>query len=500
MVPSYNKFWAPYDEGFILEASYMVNKGMVPYRDFFILMYPPGQIYAIAALLKLFGMNLLAPRIYTLLMQAVICTSVFYIAKKITSFKFAMIGFILCLSALASAGRPVPRPMWPGIALSLISVSFMINFINGDKIRNLLASGFFVGLALIFRHDIGVLTLLAGSIGLLMLKRGLKSWVLYGFFPALFIVSLSIWLYRVNALSEAFQSLLMFPKEFCKGGAIPFPGFCFNFNMILHRGCYFIKKNQFYIPIVVSAVSAGLIWLELIVKKELNKKMITLIMLFCLGIFYLQQVIVRTDAPHLAAAFPISSILFTAMFSYEARYRNRIFKAIKVLAISFVSLLMALYFYKNVESHFKDVYGKAFIKKTIKPTAFKQGTLYVPDDGRDAFLALIKYVEENTAEGEKIYMGNLNHSVPQYGWYELIYFLTERLPAVRYYEIHPGLQDREDIQREMIESLKENKTKTLLLRDYESNEAPLGPLDKFIRKEYKLDTLIDTYHIYVKQQ
>ena len=82
MFPTFNQFWAPEDEGIILGASYMVEKGMIPYRDFYILMYPPGQIYTIAGLFKIFGMKLAVPRIYTIFVQSIICACVFIYRKK----------------------------------------------------------------------------------------------------------------------------------------------------------------------------------------------------------------------------------------------------------------------------------------------------------------------------------------------------------------------------------------------------------------------------------
>ena len=80
-----------------------------------------------------------------------------------------------------------------------------------------------------------------------------------------------------------------------------------------------------------------------------------------------------------------------------------------------------------------------------------------------------------------------------------MYFVTERLPAVKYYEISPGLQDRWYIQEEMIGSLEKDKTKILFLNDYKTNEADLGPLDKYIRKKYKIVKKVDTYHIYARE-
>lgn len=505
MLPAYNKFWAPYDEGFILEASYMANENMVPYRDFFILLYPPGQIYMIALLFKIFGTNLLIPRIYTIFMQSVLCAAVFYISGKIVKVRYAVIGTVILLSALASHGGSIPRPMWPGAALSIISIAFFINFIESRSKHYLILAGFFLGLTLLFRHDIALLTFLACLSGALMLNATLKDKIgyccIYASLPLAAAGAVFLWLHHIGALYEAYRSLILFPRVFCAGeAAIPFPGFCFDVSMMMHKACNFIQRNQFYIPMIVNAVSAVFIFSEILSKKKLEKRGISLLILLFLGVFYIQQMIVRADAPHLAAAFPPCAILFSALFGYDMKYRNLFLKFAKTASIFFISCLMALYFYANSEFLFREIYRKAFIKKTIRPVQFKEGIVYVPDDERDNVISLINYIKDNTNADEKIYIGSLNHSVPQYGWCDLIYFLTGRMPAVKYYEMHPGLQNSESIQREMIMSLKRDCTRVLLLREFKSDTVPLGVLDIYIRKDYTLDKIIGSYHIYVSKK
>lgn len=514
MLPTYNKFWAAYDEGYILEAAYMVMKGMVPYRDFFILMYPPGQIYVLAALLKIFGMNLLVGRIYTIFLQSVICACVFYIVKKLTSVKYGLIASLICLSALAPKIGPIPSPVWPGVAFSLVTISFILNFIENDKYRYLILSSFFAALTVVFRHEIGFSIFVLGLIAFLMhslykfqneghnmakaVKYILRLWVIYAIFPFLFVGIISFLLYKVDALRDAIRSLIIFPIEFCRGASIPFPNFCFDFGMIFHRGCFFIERNQFYIPILLCILTAILISVELISKKKLDKRLISLIVILLLGIFYLPQIITRTDIPHLSSNFAPSAILFGGLFGLKINYGKRFFRIFRSLSILFMSFLMTLFVFKNTEFYFKNVYVRAFIKKTTKPVSFKQGTVYIPDDERDTVTSLIAYIENNTEKDEKIYIGSLRHSVPHFGWNDLIYFLTERMPAVKYYELHPGLQERENIQKEMLSSLRENNTRVLLLKDFKDRKAPLGPLDEYIRGAYRLDRIIEPYHIYVK--
>lgn len=217
-----------------------------------------------------------------------------------------------------------------------------------------------------------------------------------------------------------------------------------------------------------------------------------------LGVLYLQQLIFRVDPNHLAVAFPPSAILFGALFAYSSRPQGKMFKMARFILVSAVSLLMLLMLYKNIESYIKAVYVKPFIKRSIEPVSFKRGRVYIPDDVRDEFLQLVKYVRENTEGTRSIYVGQLNHSVPQMGWFDLIYFLTDRLPPVKSYVMIPGFQSKDDVQKEMILNLKNNKVKVLLLRDYGDTDT-LGPLDKYIREAYRLDKIIGSHHIHVKK-
>ncbi|OGW84682.1 MAG: hypothetical protein A2987_06520 [Omnitrophica bacterium RIFCSPLOWO2_01_FULL_45_10] len=514
-LPSHNKYWHPYDEGFMLEAASMINKGMFPYRDFFILLYPPAQIYVLALLFKIFGAYFAVARFYTILVETLICLLVFYIGKKVTSSKYALLGMILCLIVISSYGRPIAVPTWPAIALSLLSVLFLLNFFEKERMGYLVFSGFFAGLVFIFRHDAGLWTTIPGAAGIWMhaIRKGkygkssaaeiaqetVRLLSIYAAFACFFIAALGVWLYKNQALNDALRSLFMFPSEYIAKAAVPFPKFCFNPSMIFHRGSLFIKNNQFYVPILTCAASAILLIIDIVSKKILDKKIISLTVILLLGILYLQQVMIRTDLPHLASAFAPSAILFAAMFTSEAPIKNMLLRTARISIVSVMSLFMALLLYIAAESYLKETFVKAHIKREIEPVHFDRGTLYVPDDGRDAIISLVAFVKDHTKQNEKIYVGNMDHSVREFNQYHVLYFLTGRMSAVKYYELCAGLQSRFNIQEEMIESLKRDKTRFVILRSYGTDESSLGPLDKFIRENYKLSTIIDTAHIYVKK-
>ena len=64
-----------YDEGIVLTGAMRVVAGQVPYRDFYFI-YGPAEIYILAGLFKLFGPSLLAERLFDLLIQGLVVTTV----------------------------------------------------------------------------------------------------------------------------------------------------------------------------------------------------------------------------------------------------------------------------------------------------------------------------------------------------------------------------------------------------------------------------------------
>lgn len=513
LLPSYNKYWAPYDEGLYLATSSMAMEGLVPYKDFFILVYPPGQAYLLGMLLRIFGMNLLVGRIYNIVLLSAICTMVFYITRSITSSRPAILSFIICLVTLSHFGEPpIPRAIWPGVLMSLLAVRNILYFIKYERVKYIFIASLFLGIITVFRHDIAILTYISGVTGFVLyfiynikekdgfplLKNIIGLSLMLAVFPVLFIYAMAIWLGRMEALYDCFRSLFVFPSTFHKWAAIPFPEFCFDFKMIFHRGCLFIRRNKFYIPIITLFISGAVILWEIIRRKTMDKKIISFIVIWFLGLVYLQQMIFRTDGNHLSISFVPTTILIGIIFNSGLNYRINISNLIKNIVVIYILLLTVLFMYRATELYIKNIIVKPYIKRTTKPVRFERGTVYIPDDVRDTFVSLVRYVRENTEEGERIYIGPLYHKVGQIGWFDLIYFLTDRMPAVKYYISIPGLQDRSDIQLEMITSLKRNNTKLLLLREFGTAEF-LGPLDRFIRKNYRLKKIIDTYHIYVKE-
>ena len=131
---AYNKYWAPYDEGIVTVAAERVLHNEVPYRDFFIVMYPPGQIFALAFLYKIFGISLEIGRIYTVFVQVFIALLSFLMCKMLTGKRnISILVWFIVLTCLAPRLGSIPAPIWPGMAFALFSVYLFMKYIQLEK-------------------------------------------------------------------------------------------------------------------------------------------------------------------------------------------------------------------------------------------------------------------------------------------------------------------------------------------------------------------------------
>jgi hypothetical protein len=75
---------------------------------------------------------------------------------------------------------------------------------------------------------------------------------------------------------------------------------------------------------------------------------------------------------------------------------------------------------------------------------------------------VIEFVQQNTTRDERVFFGNASHEWLLSNESDL-YFLTDRLPGVRYTQYEPNMVTRREIQEEMIASLEKYHVRVVLL-------------------------------------
>jgi len=510
-LPSYNKYWAPCDEGIVTVAAQNILAGKIPYKDFFIIMYPPAQIYVLAVLFKFFSSPVIAARIYTVLISVGMSLLVFYMTRFLTKKNlFSAIAWFITLVSLAPRLGPIPAPIWPGVFFSLFTLYLYMLYLKDLKLNRMILTGIVAGIAILFRHDMGVfvsgailITLVAGF---LCRKNAFKD--IIGFVGGILIAVLPCVAYLVykSATKSMIDSLILFPFLYHKKAFLPFPAPCFNLNMIFHGSLHFIKVNQYYIPVLIYAFTSFYIVTEFF-KKHFTKENFSILAILLFGIFSFSQVLMRTDPAHLLTVIAPSAVLFGFIlwkaFSYKFSRKAGVFSWY-VFSI-FILVLFFLLSVKSMDKYFKNVFRKPY-KKDIVATKFDVGTIYIPEDERESVVNTVNFIKENTKEGERIFLGNTAHWKDDFGGSIILYTLADRLPSTKYYEFAPGLVTDTNVHREIQNSLVEHDVKLIVLQDInlgslrkEEVAKDKLVLDDFIEKHYKKAKKFGKYNILVRK-
>jgi hypothetical protein len=154
------------DEGYLLEGVTRVLDGQVIYRDFHHT-YAPGRFYLFAALFKVFGEDLVVVRATWVALRALIVVLAWLLARRLVAGPLAWAPPLALLA--------VPGPWHKSffhlflVATTLAGVSL---FERGGRGRSF-AAGVVLGLALLFRQDVGIAA--SCAFGLVLAAEGLRA-------------------------------------------------------------------------------------------------------------------------------------------------------------------------------------------------------------------------------------------------------------------------------------------------------------------------------------
>lgn len=508
-VPVYNKYWAPFDEGIIAVAAQMLLAGEIPYKDFFIVMYPPGQIYVLAAIFKIFSYSLTAARLYTVFVSLAGAMLVFFMTRLLTkNLAISIFAWLMVLTSLSPRLGAIPAPIWPGMLLGVLSLYIYMLYLKNGKLSYVIVAGTVCGAAIAFRHDIGIFASAAILFPLSMEVSYKKFFKRIVFFIAPILAITSLWLaYFISksASKDIFNSLVAFTSIHQKTAALPFPRPCLDLSMIFHGSLQFINVNQFYIPILAYIfISAFLLFKGFGRSRydEMTRLSLTAILLF--GVFTFNQARIRTDPAHLLTVIHPTIVLcaFILYDTFSQKFNTRPSYLTKCLIAGLIAVLLPLLLIKNIDKYLKNTYTKVY-KKSIIKTVFDRGSIYVPKDEREDVLSTIEFIKDNTLPDDRIYIGNMAHWKDDFGGSTIIYFLANRLPAVKFYELLPGLVTDRETQQEIRDSLKEKDVKLIILQDVDTGalkredaSRDVRILDDFIQANYAPAAKFGKYNLF----
>jgi hypothetical protein len=294
---------------------------------------------------------------------------------------------------------------------------------------------------------------------------------------------------KKNAFLEMFYDIFIFPLlVYPKVRDLPFP--ILKFDTLI-----------FYIPLFIFLFACIRILLS---KKDKKSLFITFYLFLGLGLLFYTSI--RTCISHLLPTMIPAIIIFILLLE-EIINKYLIKKLVlrKIVITVIFSLIVYLFFIEIKPVYLKEEQFKQ--NKNILKIGLPRASRFYDDPKFAQWQVFtIQYIQEKTKPDEKIFVGNIRHDRVVNNDI-LFYFLSERKSATKYFELHPGLANTYLIQKNIINDLKNNNVRYIVLWDdplkiIEPNESSKNSgvflLDNFIRDNYEIIKVIGDYKILKK--
>ena len=499
-IKSYFNF---YDEGFaVFNATRLLNHE-APYRDFWAI-YPPGQLYILAGVFKLFGVSLDASRVYDTLVRAVLVLGIFLVATKITTRKFAFM-VTLALTLVLSSQSFYSYAVYPALAVSIYALYSALQYAAQKSRRWLLATGAITGIACIIRWDIGLYVGFGLSAALFIyqfvgafrektsLARAAYFAVQVAIVPLVVTVGILLAGYGLvslrSGLGNVWDQVFYFPATQLRAVRwLAYPELLHphisgiaDFWNIYARPMDWLR---FYLPLVIYAF-AWIYYIYALIIKRISPDIQDFgVMAAALcGPFLFSQALSRYDYIHVLPSLIPAALVVTALFPKILAGSTPL--AIKGLVYLLLPAIASVYLLAPLNA----VLGTMDDYPWEKCRSQLARASCVPTNGNEE--KAVRYIQVHTQENEPIFVGNQRHDilfVNDVGFY----YLAARPSATRYSELHPGVANTLPIQQEIAGELEAKQVKYLVLVDIWLSTEPNGSskstgvvfLDSYIRKNY----------------
>jgi len=493
-----------YDEGFAVFNATRIINGDIPYKDFWAI-YPPGQFYTLAILFKTFGTTLLVARIYDTFVRMLIVYSVWLITKKITSHG---IGYFTAVSAalLLGSANFYTYAVFPTLALSLLSILCLLEYIDKTKQYWLFLAGIFIGFTFFFRWDIGLYVSISifATIVIIYLFRisaeNISSSAKMLFNPSeiamlsgtSFVIVLTGYGYigSLTGFGNLWDQVVIFPTTILRNVRwLPYPA-------LLPATSEFLNWIRFYFPLFVYGI-AFFNYAHAVSKQRitLNTKFFGGISIFFLGVLLFIQALSRYDYIHVVPTSLLAILITFSLLSQNVfKLNNPIIKLVRILLLSG---LISLYIILPAIILLYVLGG--FSPLECYSQTERASCVYLDKDQEMA----IEYIRENTIENETIFVGNQRHDsifVNDIGFY----FLSARQSSSKYSELYSGVATTLPVQQAIVQDIEVKNTRWIVLvqipqstePNASANNSGIIYLDNFIRTNYSLVEEFGHYQIW----
>lgn len=477
--------WEPihmYDEGLLLSISNFVRQGGVVFRDVYS-NYPPGIYLLIAGIWAVTGVSVLATHVLALCLHLGIALMAGRLAGRVVGRPICLLPAGVVLGWIRAL-ELIPFAWLAGLLVLLVAVELALAAVKSNRRRTWILAGVAFAAVSYFRHDLFVYA----SPGFLVLFLLPASWTRWLGIEAPLRARPAIWCLASAAVAlvvlwvpllivagvgpVAGDLLLDAAKYVAPARARPMPPLFKMAPTSLGVSVPYFLRFRFEGGVMLTLAAPGLAALLFVVLRRLRRPEGALAALFMalVSLALLPQLLGRTDPNHALYCLAPGVALSYAVFEVAGRLIR--WKVVGLVLVAACSAVLA-----------NPVHPRVWpIPKLLVLPPDPARALGLPRLGsineHNAGLAanrrdLIRFVHEHSGAGDFVYFGNHVHDRVDVNESEL-YFLTDRRPGTRYVNFDPGLVNRAEVQRAMIEQLERNRVRVVVLSS--RPPVPGGPI------------------------
>ena len=456
--------------------------GGVPFRD----VYVQHGLFQ-NAYLAWFGSLFFEPTLFGVRSMEDILAPLGYVAFYLLGLQVFrgrfLTAFICMLIASGTAFWVSPRH-----SLGLISFAFVANFLTHSQSTSkgspfswkLLLAGIFTSLAFWYSTEIGLYTL--GGIGLFLFLCGLRSGieirertfplinyscgVLLGFLP------IAAYFFSHGALDDAIWNSYIQCRYQLATWGLAFPSLSKTLTLLSSEGWrafIFSKGFQWYLPICIFLiVAAYLTYRRLSGTNSVNTMKLLLLLLG--GIAFFRTALGRSDGGHLIYGATFLWLLcllpleggIVSMFRIglsSLRGKSPWHAALKAAWILIPIVIFCWYVGEvhhplaGFNQKWQRLRQNPFKQNVVSEELARAGAVDIPDDQVEQIQKVVAYIQENTAENEKIF------DFTSQGAY---YFFANRPGVSRFHQV--SYASTPAMQQEVIEALEQDQTRLVIFK------------------------------------
>jgi len=446
-----------------MAGAWRVLQGEVIYRDFWTI-YAPGSYYAGAGLCALFGKHVLVPAVVGVALRAVAVGCFFAVLRELGGGRRLAVWLSLLVTLALWEITPELGTYCGVLAPGMGAVLLAVLFLGGGRPRRLLWAGLLLGLGATFKHDVAAYLTLAIAVAVLVSGRpwperraavvrlGVGSAAVIG--P---VIALLAW----KACADAWQDLIVFPLgDFRIVRAERFPGLVPDLKFVrawmaepgnlTHARDAGVQASRWFLTRGPELAFAGAVVFLIRRRGTLPRetRAAAVLALCAMPCFWTAAHVQQNT--HLLSMAIQSLLLGTIVWTRAPAWRRY---CGLVLAMLVAGMLV-----KPVQQVWLPLrVWSGWATLDLPPTV---GVFVSPREAQ--YYGRIKqFIDDNVPPGEAIHAG-VAHNDSIVVNNSRFYYLMDRPAATRYHELHPGITDREPVQREMIADLERRNVRCIV--------------------------------------